>query len=430
MPANKDDILTEAENDSYVDLGGKPADDKLAAIYFLWIGGVSVCSTAAVINSLKDFDYLFQHRDVEFIFPLPSMVVPLFVTFIITPLSNMLSYSTRVIITMSLVIIALILFPLVAVVFKGTTLGFLLCFALLIFMGFCNNVCYASIAGFTSQINPKYTAYFLIGIGIVALFMSFLKIALIALFTQLSPNHELAKDALMPNMTYFVLTAILILIGLILHAKFLRSEFFFTEVRERVCSVFEDEGELALTRAEQNPATGKRDFATLIQVYKSTIGYFWLMLIAVWQQNMFYPGLALQKKIPGFTEQVKNVSIVTTFALFFIIGKKMGQYRQYYNKGTMIFCTLIRFVLAALILLQAKTENIPIVETAWFCYLNLALWGISMGVINVGTFILSAELVSEERKELSGFVTVIGVNIGSTIGGLLSLLLTGHAGGH
>jgi len=43
---------------------------------------------------------------------------------------------------------------------------------------------------------------------------------------------------------------------------------------------------------------------------------------------------------------------------------------------------------------------------------------------------LSAELVSEERKELSGFVTVIGVNVGSTIGGLLSLLLTGSAGGH
>jgi len=108
----------------------------------------------------------------------------------------------------------------------------------------------------------------------------------------------------------------------------------------------------------------------------------------------------------------------------------MGQYRQYYNKGTIVFCTLIRFFLAGLILLQAKTENIPIVETGWFCYLILALWGISMGVVNVGTFILSAELVSEERKELSGFVTVIGVNVGSTIGGLLSLLLTGSAGGH
>jgi len=324
MPANKYDALTEAENDTYVELGGKPVDDKLAAIYFLWIGGVSVCSTAAVINSLNYFDHNFQHRDVEFIFPLPSMVVPLFVTFIITPLSNMLSYSTRVVITMSLVMIALLITPLVADAFKGTTFGFLLCFALLIFMGFCNNICYASIAGFTSQISPKYTAYFLIGIGIVGLFMSFLKIGLIALFTKLSPNHILDPGALMPNMTYFVLTAIMIFIGLILHAKFLRSEFFFTEVRERVCSVFEDEGELALTRAEQNPATGKRDFATLIQVYRSTIEYFWLMVVAVWQQNMFYPGLALQKKIPGMEDEVKKVSIVTTFALFFIVGKKNG----------------------------------------------------------------------------------------------------------
>lgn len=420
---------TETE-DSYINLGGSYSDDRLAVIYFLWIGGVSVCSTAAVINSLEYFDHQFENHDVKFIFPLPSMIVSIIVTFIITPLSNMLSYSTRVVLTMTLVIISLCVIPFVADIFKGTMFGFFACLGILIFMGFLNNICYASLAGFTSQIDKKYTAYFLIGIAIVGLGMSFLKIGFIYVFKQLSPNHVLDKGAVLPNALYFFTTAFMIFVGLILHAKFLRSEFYFTRVRQRVCSVFEDEGEFALNRAEQNPATGKRDFKTLFEVYHRTRGYFWLMIVAVTQQNMFYPGLALQKKIVGMEDEDKTVSIVTTFALFFIIGKKIGQYREYYDKGTIIFCTLIRFIIIALIFVQARFDNIPIVETAWFCYLNISLLALSLGVINVGIFILSAELVPDDKKELSGFVSVMAVNFGSLFGGLASLALTGHAGGH
>jgi hypothetical protein len=51
-----------------------------------------------------------------------------------------------------------------------------------------------------------------------------------------------------------------------------------------------------------------------------------------------------------------------------------------------------------------------------------------MGFLNVAIFIMAPEQVPQDLKEVAGFVAVIGINIGTIIGGFSSLTLKNLGG--
>jgi len=307
---------------------------------------------------------------------------------------------------------------------------------ILFFLGSFNNMAYASIAGFTSQIDGKYTAYFLIGVAIAGLVVNALRAIIIKIFDVLVGGiHD---GSLFGVMVYFMTVVALLVIGLILHAMFMRSDFYHARIKKRIYSVLEEDGDggLALLSPSHNNANPKRDFQTLVQVANKTWYYLFLILLSCVQQHFSYPGLALSKPIDWMVDHTKTVSMIAVFSVFYIVGKKMGQYREYYTVHTMTVLTVARFAIIFFFILQVVFPNLPVINTAAFGYLNIVAFAITMGVINVGLFILTPEQVSADKKEVAGFIAVFAINLGTIIGAFSILPLkkilhiNGHGGGH
>ena len=83
---------------------------------------------------------------------------------------------------------------------------------------------------------------------------------------------------------------------------------------------------------------------------------------------------------------------------------------------------MLRFIMFGLFIVQATTVSIPILNTVWFGYLNIALFALTFGFVMVAGFILVPENEkSPENREVAGFLSVFAINIGTMIGGLLCL---------
>ena len=90
---------------------------------------------------------------------------------------------------------------------------------LLLALGLFSNIIYASIAGYVSQIDGKFTAAFFIGIAVFNIIMNGLKGLTLLVVDPAS------DDELLPIVAYFGLTIFLTFIGLGFHLIFMKSTF-------------------------------------------------------------------------------------------------------------------------------------------------------------------------------------------------------------
>jgi len=392
------------------------SQNSFATIYFLLLGGASGCGWNAGINSLDYFAAKYPRYNVQFVFPLAPYIAQLFTVLLITKLSGKFSFNTRMIASLIIIMIITGLLPFEAALFKDTAHGVFIILGLLFILGFNNSLCYTSLAGLASQIEGKYTAYFLIGTGINSLAMSFLKQATLSIFDSSS------EEEMMNISVYFFLTLLYLLSCMLLHSRFMKSEFYKTHFK-RSPQAIDQEKDLAkpLNGSIESQIDTQRDFKTMMTVFKEVKFYVILLIICYAQLIMCIPGLMLKKQITNMANHTKTTSMLIVFNLFFIAGKKLGQYRQYYNKHILALVILLRFMLVGFFYLQAINVQIGIFESVWFGYLNIALFGLSMGFVNVGLFILGPEKVKPHNKEIAGFLSVLGANVGLILGAVLAL---------
>ena len=136
-------------------------NEKFVIFYFLWVGGICTCVWNAMMNSFDYFDKMYPKDEVAFILPIPITVAQLIVTLVITHLSKVVSFSKRVIFPLSFMIIMAFIIPLQAEAFANEnhmSFGMVLLILLTLFLGLCNNTCFASVLAFASQIHGKYSA--------------------------------------------------------------------------------------------------------------------------------------------------------------------------------------------------------------------------------------------------------------------------------
>ena len=364
-----------------------------------------------MLNSIDYFESMYPNADVSFVFPLAPYVAQFILTLVITHLSNVMSYNMRIVLPLLIVMATVMLAPFQALYFQGTLGGVVMIMGLLLVIGFLDNIAYASVAGLTSQIDGKYSAYYLIGVGSFGLIMNGVK----AIINLSFPNAE--KGDIVPIIVYFGCTIILIGLGLLLHVRFIKSDFYAKAVQMIENNGDAEEGSESLIKKQK----AKRDFNTVWTVFKRNWLHVVLLITACIQLNMVHPGVMLKKPIPGMSDSNKTVSMIATFSATFIVGKFIGQYRKYYNKYTIVVVVLFRFLLEGFFFIQAITVSIPVFNTAWFGYVNIGLYGLTMGLVMVSLFILAPEEVSKDKKEISGFLAVIACNVGSLAGGFLAL---------
>ena len=232
------------------------------------------------------------------------------------------------------------------------------------------------------------------------------------------------KGAILPILFYFGATASLAVIGLILHFMFIRTEFYYNVIEDstpNLESVADKEALLNPTTETTQPA--EKSFKTLYEIFNKSRMYMILVFIYNLQTTIAFPGLMLKKPVDDMETDTKNVAMIMTFNILFIAGKFLGQQRQWYKESAVIIGAILRWFMIAFFVIQAVTISIPIFNTLWFGFLNIGLFGLTIGFGNVAFFFMVPEQVDKSRKEIAGFLTVIGINIGNLIGGLLALPL-------
>lgn len=394
------------------------SQDTNAIFYFLLLGGTSGCSWTAAMNCLDYFSTKFSQYNIGFIFPLAPYLAQVLCVLSITKISSIWSYNTRIIFSLITIMCVASFLPLEAALFKDTDFGMYLIMILFFILGFYNTLIYASLAGLTSQIQGKYTAYFLIGTAVNGLGMNFLRELTLVIF---NPDSE---EDLINVIAYFTITNFLILFTLAAHASFMKSDFYRSHFGDLNSSqVTDSDTESSLLHPAKQDSEKARSFRVLIAALKDAKYYIFLLALSYTQLMVAYPGLMLKKPIANMTSHTKTVSMLTVYNIFFILGKKMGQYRQYYNQQIVLGTVILRFILVAFFVAQVITAEIAVFNTVWFGFLNIAMFGLTLGFVNVALFIMGPEKVKPEKKEIVGFLSVFGVNVGLILGATVAFSL-------
>lgn len=394
----------------------------LAKLYFLAFGGGCQIGWYAVLNGLDFFDEKFPGESVKFRFGIAVYLAQFLVTPIMAKISERFNLSSRVIVPFIAVGAIIGFLPFQAAWYGGTEKGFWMIMQLLFVMGFLNNICYSSIIGMTSQLPREHTTNFLIGSGIAGIGMSLIRLALTSIISK-DPSISKAQANEISVTIFFVVAAFFIVFCVFLHLAFVKSAFYNAFLERTTMTRLRDSettaGDDSYLEAQDLARKPGRDLNTVFGVFSKTALYVGLIALTYVQMYTVFPGVMLQKPMP-MEQSTKLTSMNMLFSVFFLIGKKLGQYRKYYNIQIIAALVMFRFVLIGFFILQAAFD-LPVLGSMWFGYLNILLFGFTNGFVTCALFILAPEQIEPEKKEVSGFVNVFGLTAGIVTGTFTAL---------
>jgi equilibrative nucleoside transporter 1/2/3 len=394
----------------------------LATAYFTLQGIGTLISWNGVLNGLDYFNEKFPDGDVFTLLPIAFNSAQVFANFFLPKLLTKLSLENRIIIPLIVSACILIGLPIEANVLQGTSVGFWLMMFLLFIMGNLNCIYQGSVSGFASSFPFKYTSYFLMGTGIAGVVMNVLRALAIVSFSNMRGGP------LIEIIVYFG-AAGLILIGCVLiHPMFIKSAFCkaYTGRNANVEPLMPNSAgsqdqtvELIIRQGE--PEKLAINFATIMKVFGETKFYVLLLFLNYAISFTTFPGIMQEKPVPSLSSNWKLVSMLTTFNVFDVVGKNLAQHRKMYTKWIILGIVFSRFIYDALFILQAIPTSVAVFNTAWFGFLNIALFGLTNGFATTALFIMGPEAVDGPKKEIAGFLSVFGLVTGLTAGGLCAL---------
>ncbi len=386
---------------------------KIATYYFLFLGGGSLVSWNAILNSLDYFDHKFPTHSVTFNFPVAVYLAQFLSSLVVTKLSDRLPLNMRIIGTFAVISVVLAILPVEAALLERTELGFLIIMGLLFILGTCNNICMSSLTGLSSQLPGQYSAYIFLGTSLLGLSLSILREISSHLFTG-------SQGVLF----FFGVAAVYIIGCIILQTVFVRSEFYRHYLLSEKMEMIDSDHEASLLSETDGGYMEEelpKNFDTFFKVFGEVKFTTSLLIISCIQLFLVFPGVILKKPMPGIEYDRKVVYVNLVFNIAQTVGKVIGKYRKYYTAGSVFAVVMLRFAVIAVILLQAITTKIPIVNTIWFGFATTALYGLIHGFVIVALNILGPENVSSEKKEVVGHVAVFGINVGVLIGTFTAL---------
>ena len=391
--------------------------NNLAFFYFIMQGIGSLVSWNAVLNGVDYFMIKYPRFDVYYIFPIAVTLAQLMCCFFILKISQTFSLNFRIMVSLLALMCILLFLPIQATLFAGSSFGFWTIIGLLFLMGWFNTILTASLSGIVSLFPGKYASYNMIGTSLAGLSMNALR-ALFIFSLKSKPNGDVIGI-----LVYFGLSALLVTVCLVIHPIFVRSDFYRAHLvkSEEVIPSLAGEREIELIKRVSDSGASRKDVRAVLRAFKEVYIYLFLMLFTQIQTFTTFPGMMLKKHIDGLSLDWKLVTMVATFQASCIIGQKLAQFREYYNKWVVIFCIIIRTTFAVLFVVQAVSTDSGIISTAWFGYVNIVLFSVTFGFIQTSLFILAIESVQPDKKEVVGYMTVFGGVVGVALGAILSL---------
>jgi len=396
----------------------------LATAYFTLQGIGTLISWNAVLNGLDYFNEKFPDGDVFTLLPIAFNSAQVFANFFLPKLITKLSLENRIIIPLIVSACILVGLPIEANLLQNTKVGFWLMMFLLFVMGKLNCIYQGSVSGFASSFPFKYTSYFLMGTGLAGVVMNILRALAIVSFSNMKGGP------LIEIIVYFG-AAGLILIGCVLiHPVFIKSAFCKAHIlRSTQVEPFlsssrtgsQDQIIDIVVREIQEPEKLETNFKTILKVFGEVKFYVLLLFLNYAISFTVFPGIMQQKPIAFLSSDWKLVSMLATFNFFDVVGKNLAQHRSKYTKWIIFAVVFSRFIYDVLFVLQALPLSVAVLNTAWFGYLNIALFGLTNGFATTALFIMGPEVVDGPKKEIAGFLSVFGLVTGLTVGGLCAL---------
>ena len=390
---------------------------KIATYYFLFLGGGSLVSWNAILNSLDYFSHKFPTHSVTFNFPVAVYLAQFLSSLVVTKLSDRLPLNMRIIGTFTVISVVLAILPVEAALLKETEIGFMILMGLLFILGTCNNICMSSLTGLSSQLPGQYSAYIFLGTSLLGLSLSLLRELSSYLFSG-------SQGSNISVLFFFGVAAVYIIGCIILQTVFVRSEFYRHYLLNEKMEMIDSDHEASLLSETDGGYVEEelpKNFATFFKVFGEVKFTTLLLILSCIQLFAVFPGVILKKPMPGVEDDSKVVLVNLVFNVAQTFGKLIGKYRKYYTVGSVFAVVMLRFAVIAVILLQAITTKVPIVNTVWFGFVTTGLYGLIHGFVIVALTVLGPERVSLEKKEVVGHVAVFGINIGVLIGTFTAL---------
>jgi hypothetical protein len=114
---------------------------------------------------------------------------------------------------------------------------------------------------------------------------------------------------------------------------FTRSDFYQGYLRKEIMvATSEEDSEPSSFPSKITNARSQRNLKNVFENFLAAKLYLGLIFLVRLEHCLLFPRIMLKKSIPSMTNHTKTVSMIMTFNMFFIIGKKLAQYRPYYDK--------------------------------------------------------------------------------------------------
>ena len=419
MDTNKDHLLI-----SFADSGVPPNQKFLTSLYFFIQGIGSQLPQQAVLSTLDFFKKQYPNAPlpVGFTFPGANSLSSTIIIFFMVLVSKRLSLNARIAGSNYLLILFLTSLPFLASFFPGTAFGFWVSLFVLFMTGFFFTTANGSVAGLGALFPAEYRSKNAVGSGCAGIFTNVIR----AIILTVVPADS-AKGEMVGVYIYYTISAVILLLCIVSHYAFVRSDYAIQILSKDLdSSKYTEEDDLS------NNTSGwgsiKESLGQLWEGFKEIKLLCVMMVIIMIQSSMVFPGLVFAKKIEPLEDAWKNTIILLICNVCDTIGKYGTLFRGIYSKNTPIYMALFRISFYFIFITTAITQSFPIIDENWFFFLSVVMLatsgGFSVGILNV----MIPEYASEKRKETSGFLGLMCLMGGATIGSYLSIPLASFLG--
>ena len=157
---------------------------------------------------------------------------------------------------------------------------------------------------------------------------------------------------------------------------------------------------------------GAHDFRFMLRVFWKIQPLPFFCFLLYFQTFLMFPGVVLKIKVANLSFSWISTLLVFVFNCFDTIGKHLGNYRQIYSMKSTIILIFARFLLYAFLILFAVDTTIPVLDTDWFPFLIVGLFGLTHGFCTSCIMILAPEIADDEEKETAGFIMSFPLFVG------------------
>ncbi|RYE27141.1 MAG: hypothetical protein EOP48_34660, partial [Sphingobacteriales bacterium] len=313
--------------------------------------------------------------------------------------------------------------PVFASLFPGSHTSFWINLGILFLTGFFFTAASGTVAGLGALFPAEYRSKNSMGCGCAGIFTNVIR-GLILFFVP----SDSEKGKILGVYIYYTLSAFILVACIICHYIFIRSEYAVSVIEKGA----EAENRYNMNDTGEDCEDMRKGLSDWEEV-KESLKQLWegfkeikllsvMMVVLMMQVSMIFPGLVFAKEVEALGVW-KNTTILLIFNVCDVLGKFGTLFRGTYNKNTPVYIAIFRMVFFGIFITTAKTKDVPIIDENWFFFLSIIVLGLTSGFSIGSLFVMMPEHASEKRKETSGFLGIMCLMMGITLGSNLSIPL-------